>query len=153
MKCPPGWGCAVVMAVLASNQIPLAFGQDQGSVCLAAGAFDAFAKGGATVERIESLQKEPPPSGPPPEAIRFVQVDRRPPVRVTSLRSGKITGIDIIGKHRIAISKRIDMRQPVAQFSFTFRERGSNTLCLSYGSFYGSWMLQPSRGSVCRCKN
>ena len=87
-----------------------------------------------------------------PEAVRFVQVDKLPPVRVSSLRSGKITGIDPIGKHWIRVSKRIDMRNPVTSFSFTFSAQGSNALCLWYESFYGSWMLQPLKGKAWCCK-
>ena len=129
--------------------------QSEGSICLARGDFDTFSKGGATVEQWNEHERrrlEKPDSGAEPEAVRFVQVDKLPPVRVSSLRSGKVTGIDSIGKRWIRVSKRIDMRNPVTSFSFTFSAQGSNELCLWYESFYGSWMLQPRRGRAWCCK-
>ncbi len=145
----------VPIALLSCSLAPCLSAQSEGSICLAPGAFDAYSKGGATVEEDNEHNRreaEKPRSGAEPEAVRFVQVDKLPPVRVTSLKSGIVTGISPIGKHWIVVSKRSDMRDRVATFPFTFSAQGSNALCLWYGSFYGSWMLQPLKDSVCRCK-
>jgi hypothetical protein len=155
MKLTPAYFCIVPIALLCCSVAPRLSAQSEGSICLAPGAFDAYNKGGATVEQDDEHNRreaEHPHSGPEPEAVRFVQVDKLPPVRVTSLKSGIVTGISLTGKHWIVVSKRIDMRDRVATFSFTFSAQGSNALCLWYGSFYGSWILQPLKGSVCRCK-
>lgn len=62
---------------------------DRGSVCIVPGAFDAFSKGGATVAA-EAAHERQPATAPESGSVRFVQIDRLPPVRVTSLKSGKL---------------------------------------------------------------
>ena len=79
--------CIVPIAFLGCGVSPCLSAQSEGSVCLAPGAFDTFAKGAATVEQYseyEKREREKPNSGAQPEAVRFVQVDKLPPVRVTS---------------------------------------------------------------------
>jgi hypothetical protein len=155
MKLTAGCFWIIPAMFLGCSHAPCLSAQSKGSVCLAPGAFDTFAEGAATVEQYdahERREREKHGSGAQPEAVRFVQVDRLPPVSVTSLRPGNVTGISPIGKHVIVVSKRIDMRDRVASFTFTFSAQGSNALCLWYGSFYASWMLQALKGSVCRCK-
>lgn len=121
-----------------------------GSICVASGSFDAFAKGGATVEQEEAYRRQPAPDRNA-VAVRFVQVDGRAPVRVTSAEAGRISGLNTARKHTVVIAKQADMSEPVATFTFTFKAKGSTNLCLRYESFYGSWILQPAKGSVCTC--
>jgi hypothetical protein len=128
-----------------------ALASDRGSVCLAPGAFDAFSKGGATVAA-EQSHESLPEQAMGSESERFVQIDKIPPVRVTSSKSGKIAGISTVGRHLLRIAKHPDMAQPRTSLYFSFHDRGSDDLCLWYESFYGSWIIQPRKGSVCRCR-
>jgi hypothetical protein len=121
----------------------LAFAEAQGSLCLSPGAFDALGKGGATVE------PAPPPPG---EAVRWVQLDQRAPAKVTSQKAGSIPAIPLAGKHIVRVAKRADMKELVTTFFFRFQEQGANDLCLYYGSFYGSWLLRPRKGTACPCR-
>jgi hypothetical protein len=127
-----------------------AWAGETGSVCVAPGDFDAFSKGGATVEQEAAQAREPEPASAP-EAVRYVRIDALAPVRVSSLQAAKITGIAIAGSHRVAIAKQAGMAQPVARFNFSFREQKSDKLCLWYETFYGTWRLQPQGRHVCRC--
>jgi hypothetical protein len=145
-KMTPGFLFAVSIAFSVCN--PTAVAQGHGSICLVPGGFDALSKGGATVAAYEAHQ---PGHGDKSEAIRFVRVDRLPPVKVTSLTPGEITGIDVAGRHLVTIAKQSDMGQPLARFYFSFREQKSDRLCLWYETFYGTWRLQPRKGNVCRC--
>jgi len=111
-----------------------------GSVCVASGDFDTVGRGAARSDE-RAVGK----------SVRFVQIDKLPPVQVSSTQSGQITSVPAQGTHRITISRNADMSKPVEQFSFSFQARGSTSLCLWYRSFYASWMLQPSRGSPCPC--
>lgn len=129
---------------------PTALAQGRGTICIVPGGFDEVSKGGATVEAYEARQREPEP-GNKPESVRFVRVDRFPPAMVTSLKPGKIDGIGTAGRHLVTVSKKSDMTQPVARFYFSFREQGSDRLCLWYETFYGTWRLQPQKGNFCRC--
>lgn len=115
-----------------------------GSVCVASGAFDAVGRG-AALPGEKAVKKADTPQ------VRYVQIDKLPPVRVSSTQSGQITSVPAQGTHRITISRNADMSKPVEQFSFSFQARESTNLCLWYRSFYASWILQPSRGSPCRC--
>jgi hypothetical protein len=122
------------------------FAEPTGSLCLKSGAFNAFAKGGATVAQ-ESARSADTQA----EAERYVQVDRLPAVRVSSKTPGQVVGIPLPGRHSVRIAKDGRMRQPVAAFSFRFEEKHTNQLCLSYETFYGSWILKPLEGSTCGC--
>jgi hypothetical protein len=147
-KWTPRFVFAGLIAIPACN--PAAYAQGQGSICLVPGSFDEFSKGGATVEAYAAHQRESEPDARP-ESVRYVRVDRLPPAKVTSLKSGKITGIAITGRHVVTISKQSDMAQPLARFHFSFREQKSGRLCLWYETFYGTWRLQAQSGEVCRC--
>jgi hypothetical protein len=132
-----------------------ALAQGGGRMCVAPGAFDAFAKGGATAEQDEAHARELELNPHPPvsEAVRFIQVDELPPVKVTSSEGNQVANLNIAAKHRIKISKRSDMKERVQAFSFSFHEKRSNILCLWYETFYGSWILQPQKGNLCPCKH
>jgi hypothetical protein len=129
---------------------PAAHARGRGSICLASGGFDEFSKGGATVEAYEAHQRAPE-TGIKSESVRFVRIDRLPPVKVTSLAPANVSGIDTAGRHLMTISKLSDMRQPLARFYFSFRDQKSDRLCLWYETFYGTWRLQPQKGNVCGC--
>lgn len=130
-----------------------AFAEGLGTICVAPGAFDAFAKGAATVEAYEAQQAQPQTAtAKPAQAIRYVQVDQGTPVKVTSLAPGKVTGIEMVGRHMLSISSQAGMRSREQSFYFRFEDHHSNSLCLWYKPFYASWSLQALRGSVCRCR-
>ncbi len=139
--------CLIALAFCSAS----AFAQRQGSICLQPGGFDAFAKGAATVEAYTAHQSQPEPATPA-ESVRYVQVDRLPPVKVTSLAPGQITGISTAGRHLLIISKEPNMKPRQEAFYFSFGQQKSDKLCLWYKTFYASWMLLPVRGSVCSCK-
>lgn len=127
-----------------------AFAQGPGSICLQSGSFDAFAKGAATVEAYAAQQSQTQ-AAPAKESVRYVQVDKLPPVKVTSLVSGTIGGLTTAGRHVLRISAQPDMKPRLEAFYFSFQAQKSDTLCLWYKSYYASWVLQPLKGSGCRC--
>jgi hypothetical protein len=139
-----------LLMIVAYAVIPPALAGAQGSVCFRPGNFDSFAKGAATAEAVKEYENRPH-TDLNTEDIRFIQIDKSRPVKVTSSKAGKITGLDTVRRHTIKIAKRPNMKEPVAAFSFSFRDYGSDKLCLWYKGFYASWVLQSQKGNFCRC--
>jgi hypothetical protein len=81
-----------------------------------------------------------------------IHVDRQEPVAVP--KDGKPRSISQLGldaKHLVRIR---DAGELIESFWFTFEERGSTTLCLSYGPWYQTWTLDPpGRQPWCDCRS
>jgi len=76
------------------------------------------------------------------------QIDRMPPVLVTTNASGVFTNLSLAGQHSVKI--QLDGK-PLTSFRFSFKGRG-NHLRLWYNSFYGTWSLSDLRpGERCAC--
>lgn len=118
---------------------------ETGSVCIAplpekVRDMDHDLPGGATQKR------EP--------AYRFtVTIDEREPVVIPIGGEPQLVpGLDPKAKHRIVIR---DAGKKIESFTFTFAGRGSLNLCLQYGPWYQTWVLDPPLPgrTWCRCKS
>jgi hypothetical protein len=61
-------------------------------------------------------------------------------------------GLDLEEKHWVRIRNK---GKQVESFRFSFKQKESNSLCLWFGPFYGTWSLWPQSGShhLCKCES
>jgi hypothetical protein len=81
-----------------------------------------------------------------------VSVDNMNPVAVPNEASPRlIEGLRLNERHLVTIR---DGGEVIESFWFTFEQRGSTELCLSYTPWYQTWQLDPPRpgASWCGCK-
>jgi hypothetical protein len=112
---------------------------DTGTVCVAARAADPFR--GQVI----------PPTG---EVISFglqVKIDKRPAVPWPQRESLKIEGLDLKGRHLLAV---VDAHgKPVESLWFRFSNYNSIHLCMSYDGYQGIGLDEDGkRRPWCRCK-
>ena len=78
-----------------------------------------------------------------------VQIDDREKVVVS--KEGKPLPLEgfALGKvHKVRI---YDGKEMIESFRFSFENRGGTTLCLSYGTWYQTWILEPPRPGAQWC--
>lgn len=131
--------------VLAANALAAGGDSDagEGSICLAplpknTKAIDHDLPG-------NSVQRREP-------AYKFtVQIDERGPVPIpTDGRPLPLPPLPLGAKHLIKIR---DAGELIESFFFTFEARGGNRLCLAYGPWYQTWILDlPDRKPWCDCQ-
>ena len=92
------------------------------------------------------------PRGPSPRRdFHFnVQFDNGKRVDVPRVKGLPMSGLAIGKRHLVRIR---DGEKLIESFFFTFKDRGSTNLCLSYGPWYETWDLSaPGRRRWCRCQ-
>ena len=80
-----------------------------------------------------------------------IQVDDGQRVRIsTSGEPTLIDGLDYGKRHLVTIR---DGQDVIESFWFSFPSRGSSRLCLEYGPWYQTWLLDPPapKNKACRC--
>lgn len=94
------------------------------------------------------------PGGKAPREFRYqfsVQVGQGNRMPLPASSPVVITGLDTAKRHRVRIR---DGEKVIESFSFTFAERGSSRLCLSYMPWYQTWSLErPGKRPWCKCQN
>ena len=80
-----------------------------------------------------------------------VRIDREEWFRVPADGPRWIRGIDLGRKHLVSIR---DGDRLIESFWFTFEGRGGPELCLSYGPWYQTWLLEPPFNRPwCQCSD
>ncbi len=82
-------------------------------------------------------------TGATEKSVFTIQIDDRPPIKVSTETSGVFTNLPTNSKHLVRI--QLDGK-PLTSFRFSFHEHASNHLRLWYYTMYGNWCLWPTDG-------
>lgn len=110
-----------------------------GSICIA-----------PVTDRMRESDPTDPRGKPTPVKLDFtVQIDSGERIVVPSKKALALHGLDAKRQHLVRVR---DGGKITQSFYFTFENRRSTVLCLSYGPWYESWDLSPpGRRPWCKC--